>query len=149
MLRSLIKVLIIFLMQYISGEFGIVYKGYYIYQGSSEFVAIKTLKGTIVFELVNLKITYCLGMVGFIHNEAVQELFSECLKMKNLNHPRVMTLKGVCLDGGPVPYIVLPYMTNGSLLSYLKKERQNLTVSMADMNDGEENSQQLQVSIIL
>ena len=92
---------------------------------------------------------YCLGMVGFIHNEVVQELFSECLKMKNLNHPHVMTLKRVCLDGGPVPYIVLPYMTNGSLLSYLKKEQLNLTVSTADMNDGEENSRQFQVSMNL
>lgn len=47
-----------------------------------------------------------------------------------------MTLKGVCADEGPVPYIVLPYMANGSLLSYLKKERSNLTLSMeADISD--------------
>jgi hypothetical protein len=39
-----------------------------------------------------------------------------------------MSLKGVCLDGGPVPYIVLPYMANGSLAAYLKKERKNLVM---------------------
>ena len=57
-------------------------------------------------------------------------MLSECIKMKSLNHLHVMTLKGVCLDGGPVPYIVLPYMANGSLLSYLKKEQSNLTVKV-------------------
>ena len=40
-----------------------------------------------------------------------------------------MELKGVCLDGGPVPYLVLPYMANGSLLSYLKKQRSSLVVT--------------------
>ena len=48
--------------------------------------------------------------------------------MKHFNHPNVMTLIGVCLDGGPIPYIVLPFMANGSLLSYLIKERVNLIV---------------------
>ena len=79
--------------------------------------------------------------IGFIDNEAVQELLSECIKMKSLNHLHVMTLKGVCLDGGPVPYIVLPYMANGSLLSYLKKERSSLTAPMAECDSGEEERQ--------
>ena len=43
--------------------------------------------------------------------------------MVTLNHPNVLTLKGVCMDRGPIPYIVLPYMANGSLLGYLKKNR--------------------------
>ena len=87
-------------------------------------------------------------LLGFIDNEAVQqELLSECVKMKSLNHLHVMTLKGVCLDGGPVPYIVLPYMANGSLLSYLKKERSNLTVSRVEGDSGEEEMQS-QVSLI-
>ena len=77
--------------------------------------------------------------IGFVDNEAVKELLSECIKMKSLNHLHVMTLKGICLDGGPVPYIVLPYMANGSLLSYLKKERSNLTVSVAQGDSGEED----------
>jgi serine/threonine protein kinase len=48
--------------------------------------------------------------------------------MKNFTNLHVMSLKGVCLDGGPVPYIVLPYMANGSLADYLKKERKNLVM---------------------
>ena len=32
-----------------------------------------------------------------------------------------------CLHGsGPAPYIVMPFMANGSLLSYLRKERSKL-----------------------
>ena len=72
--------------------------------------------------------------------------------MKNFANLHVMTLKGVCLDGGPVPYIVLPYMANGSLASYLKKERKNL-VMMKDHNintssvaNDSEDSAQTQVS---
>jgi serine/threonine protein kinase len=43
--------------------------------------------------------------------------------MEKFNHPNVLTLIGVCLDGGPAPYIVMPFMAKGSLLSYLKEER--------------------------
>ena len=50
----------------------------------------------------------------------------ESLKMKQFNHPNIMNLIGVCMDAGPAPYIVMPFMANGSLLSYLRKERSNL-----------------------
>ena len=46
--------------------------------------------------------------------------------MKQFNHPNIMNLIGVCMDAGPAPYIVMPFMANGSLLSYLRKERSNL-----------------------
>ena len=48
--------------------------------------------------------------------------------MSSLDHPNVLTLIGVCVDGGPAPYVVMPFMFNGSLLSYLKKERDNLVL---------------------
>ena len=50
----------------------------------------------------------------------------ESVKMKQFKHPNVMNLIGVCMDAGPAPYIVMPFMANGSLLSYLRKERRNL-----------------------
>ena len=59
------------------------------------------------------------------------ELLKECVKMKELDHPNILTLIGVCLDGGPAPYIVMPFMARGSLLSYLKKERENLVIESA------------------
>ena len=46
--------------------------------------------------------------------------------MSRFKHAHVMGLIGVCLDAGPAPYIVMPYMANGSLLKYLKRERKSL-----------------------
>ena len=48
--------------------------------------------------------------------------------MKQFNHPNVISLIGVCIDAGPAPYIVMPFMANGSLLSYLKKNRHELVL---------------------
>ena len=48
--------------------------------------------------------------------------------MSEFDHHNILTLIGVCLDGGPAPYIIMPFMENGSLLSYLKKERENLVL---------------------
>ena len=52
--------------------------------------------------------------------------------MKELSHPNVMNLLGVCIDAGPTPYIVLPYMANGDLLSYIRKQQNSLLVSSGD-----------------
>ena len=67
--------------------------------------------------------------IGFFDETAVAELLRECAKMSTFNHSNVLTVKGVCLDGGPLPYIIMPYMANGSLLSFLKKERANLVLT--------------------
>ena len=53
----------------------------------------------------------------------------ESLKMSRFKHAHVMGLIGVCLDAGPAPYIVMPYMANGSLLKYLKKERSSIVLA--------------------
>ena len=55
-------------------------------------------------------------------------MLKECSKMAKFDHANVLTLRGVCLDGGPAPYIIMPFMANGSLLSYLKKNRKSLIV---------------------
>ena len=49
--------------------------------------------------------------------------------MIHFDHLHVMNLIGVCIDLAETPYIIMPYMANGSLLGYLKKERPNLTVT--------------------
>lgn len=59
----------------------------------------------------------------------------ECLIMSTFDDLHVLTLIGVCLELGPAPYIIMPYMARGSLLSYLKKERPNLTVTDASEED--------------
>ena len=60
--------------------------------------------------------------------------------MSTFNHHNVLTLRGVCLDGGPAPYIIMPFMANGSLLSYLKKNRNTLIVSSENDDDDDKVS---------
>jgi len=40
----------------------------------------------------------------------------------------VMTLIGVCVSVGGGPAIVMPFMENGSLLNYLRRDKKNITV---------------------
>ena len=94
------------------GEVGIVYKALLtrrLKESYSETVAVKTLK-------------------GFLQKDLVTEMLKECAKMQELDHPNVLPLRGVCLDGGPAPYIIMPFMTNGSLLSHLKENRKTLVI---------------------
>ncbi len=59
----------------------------------------------------------------------VNVMVQESLKMKMFDHPNILQLIGVSIDAGEAPYLVMPYMANGSLLSYLRKERANLTIA--------------------
>lgn len=67
--------------------------------------------------------------VGSFTDNNIMELLRESVLMYKFNHPNVLPLVGICLDAGPSPYIVLPYMENGSLLSYVKKNRCSLLTS--------------------
>lgn len=67
--------------------------------------------------------------------------------MYKFDHSNVLTLKGVCLDGGTAPYIIMPFMANGSLLAYLKKNRETLVVSQSDKD--EDNVRALPMNISL
>ena len=48
--------------------------------------------------------------------------------MSRFKHVHVMSLIGVCLDAGSSPFIIMPYMDNGSLLNYLKRNRDKLII---------------------
>ncbi len=63
---------------------------------------------------------------GFYDQSQVEEMIRESIKMSDFDHPNVLTLIGVCVDGGPAPYIVTPFMSNGSLFCYLKRNRAEL-----------------------
>ena len=49
--------------------------------------------------------------------------------MSCFEHLNVLSLIGICIDGGPSPYIVMPFMSKGSLLSFLRNERHNLVLA--------------------
>ena len=64
----------------------------------------------------------------------MENLLKECVRMQALDHPNVLKLSGVCLDGGPAPYIIMPFMANGSLLNYLQDNREYLVVDSRSEN---------------
>ena len=45
--------------------------------------------------------------------------------MCQLKHPNILTPLGICLEL-QVPYLLMPLMERGSLLMYLRKEKDNL-----------------------
>ena len=77
----------------------------------------------ITIYVIFLPLLFCLG---FFDQNEINKIMEESVKMKQFDHPNVMNLIGVCINAGPAPYIVMPFMANGSLLSYLRKERSNL-----------------------
>ena len=60
--------------------------------------------------------------------EEVEAFFAESFVMKDFKHPNVLSLTGVCFDTPDgIPYIILPYMANGSLKDFLKRNRVHVT----------------------
>ena len=47
--------------------------------------------------------------------------------MLSFKHPNVMSLVGVCFDG-EMPLIIMPYMSNGSVLGYVKQNQRKLLI---------------------
>lgn len=130
----------------ITGEFGIVYKSHLSKECGTEVVAIKTLKGQLINPALIEIIIYYSGVnystlliifTGFYERSTVREMLKECSKMYGFQHPHVVTLTGVCLDGGPAPYIIMPFMANGSLLAYLRRNRDLLLISHEEDNSEE------------
>ena len=76
--------------------------------------------------------------VGDFDQIEVDQFVEESWKMSRFKHAHVMGLTGVCLDTGSAPFIMMPYMANGSLLRYLKRERMNIVLS--EENDEDEVS---------
>ena len=67
--------------------------------------------------------------IGHYSETQLEQLLEEADKMKVFDHLNVLTLTGICLGLLDTPCIVMPFMSNGSLLSYLRKESMNLSVS--------------------
>ena len=69
-----------------------------------------------------------MSWIGLYDGNDVSSFIEESYKMQKFNHPNVLTLIGVCISLGSAPYIVMPYMAKGSLLTYLKEERSNIVL---------------------
>ena len=66
--------------------------------------------------------------------------------MISFEHPNVMSLIGVCFDG-EMPLIIMPYMSNGSVLEYVKKNKEQLYLQM-DKKANQEEVHKLKFCII-
>ena len=93
-----------------------------------QLVAVKTLKGEVFGVMLPSSDEMPLGL--FTMND-LSSMMGEILKMQDFHHPHVMTLIGVSFDASHTPSMVMPFMTNGSLLSYLKNNRSSLLISEA------------------
>ena len=63
--------------------------------------------------------------VGFITVENIKSILHESILMKDFDHPNVLNVLGIGFntDDG-LPFVILPFMENGDLKTYLKKKRQ-------------------------
>ena len=82
---------------------------------------------------VCLHLLHCFGVhlsmglvLGLYSTSDVAKMLAEIAKMEDLRHPNVMSLIGVHLDMRLGLSIVMPFMANGSLLEYLKRERNSI-----------------------
>ena len=78
----------------------------------------------------------------------MDKFVEESLKISRFKYSHVMGLIGVCLDAGSAPYIIMPYMANGSLMKYLKRERKNIVI-LDETDEDEVISHSVSTSIII
>lgn len=90
-------------------------------------VAIKTLKGTAEINISD-KFHYLSPRTDVLSQEDLDKFLEESLHMKNFDHLNVLHLHGICMDNPDSPMLVMPYMEHGSLLSYLRKKREYISV---------------------
>ena len=58
--------------------------------------------------------------------ESLKSILHESKIMKKFDHPNVLPIFGVCLENDQesgLPFMVLPFMANGDLKSYLRNHR--------------------------
>ena len=100
-----------------------VYCGYLDDANGRDMVAIKTCKGK---NFISVIVT-CVKKIILALSAASdkKKLLKEVTTMHSFKHPNVMSLIGVCFDG-ETPMILMPYMSNGSVLEYVKRNKVTL-----------------------
>ena len=106
-----------------TGEFAQVYRGYMTTLQSTDVVAVKTLKGTLLRRQSFLLITFLWCHLALGSANDMKQLTKEIVKMVTFDHPNVMRLIGVTLVEGGAPLLVMPYMMKGTLLSFVRDNK--------------------------
>ena len=77
---------------------------------------------------LNNKVRCCLQLASPFINLGWQDLRRELGLLRRLEHPNTVSLLGMTQGFGPILAAVLPWMSNGTLHSFLKNKGQALTV---------------------
>ena len=110
----------------IAGESGLVYRGYIKTAIGKELIAVKTGKGT---KMNATSFEYCYKCCTALFSTGdLQTLVKEVSTMLSFKHDNVMSLIGVCIDG-EMPLLIMPFMSNGSVLEYVKNHKGKLLIS--------------------
>ena len=75
---------------------------------------------------IHIIMCVCVAITDYDSIETLKSFLHESNIMKKFDHPNVLSIFGVCLENdhdAGVPFIVLPFMANGDLKSYLKDHR--------------------------
>ena len=67
-------------------------------------------------------------IIALFTSSDVSKLIKEISVMLTFNHPNVMTMSGVCIDH-ECPLLIMPFMSNGSVLEYVKHHKEDLLLS--------------------
>ena len=79
---------------------------------------------------------YYSQLTGMFSSNDLKQLAEESQIMARFDHPNVMRLLGVAISQAhQTLFVVMPFMAQGSLLSYLRKHRTELTVENEEMTD--------------
>lgn len=60
--------------------------------------------------------------------ETIDNFLKQCAVLKDLQHPNILVMSGVCLSSSEPPLIILPNLQRGDLKNYIKDSSKNLTL---------------------
>ena len=99
-----------------------VYRGYVVMNTNKVLVAIKTGKGN---NLLMTMIYFFCCHAALLAVTDKERLLKEVSLMLTFSHPNVMPLIGLSFDED-TPLIIMPFMSNGTVLSYVRESRKSL-----------------------
>ena len=108
-----------------TGESGLVYRGYVVIGANKVLVAIK--QGKVIKTFFK---NYLLLMMSYAALLAVtdkERLLKEVSLLLTFSHPNVMPLIGLSFVE-ETPLIIMPFMSNGTVLSYVREGRNSLYI---------------------
>ena len=101
---------------------GQVYKAYI---KASELVAVKTANG-IKLIVQETECSIIISLALFLTSD-FETLAKEVCTVLSFKHVNVLSLIGVCIDG-ETPLLIMPFMSNGSVLDYVRNHRNKLLI---------------------